>query len=554
MFNRIRAFFFPPEGASRFRRVLPYAVLGVLTLIALTAGAYGWEYTNSPTFCGATCHTMPPEYSAYQVSPHARVACVECHIGRDIITTRVTRKASDIRHVTSLAFRTYEFPIFADELRPARETCERCHYPSKFSGDRVREIINFSNDEENTRSTTYLAMRTGGGTQREGLGRGIHWHVENEVWYVATDSLQQDIPWVRVVAADGSDVTYQALDSDLSDEQIAGMEQFRMDCITCHNRITHSIRTPEEAIDLTLSRRLISQDIPFIRAQAIDVLGGDYADNAEALASIDDLETFYAETYPDYYALNAENIQQTIGVLKDIRQDIAFPEQEIDWETHPDNLGHKDWPGCWRCHDGQHVAEDGSVIRLECNVCHSIPEVVGAEEREPVLPLATGQQPESHFSSTWIHLHRTEFDETCSACHDTSNPGGTDDSSFCSNSACHGTTWRYADLDAPGLAQPIALAEEAPPVAGPGGPTYDDDMQPIFERVCGACHGTLATANLTLTDYESAMRGSNQGPVIIPGAPDDSMLVQRQREGHFGQLSDAELELAIEWIELGAPQ
>jgi nitrate/TMAO reductase-like tetraheme cytochrome c subunit len=558
MFRRLRGFFFPPEEASWFRRGLPYTILGLLTLVVLTSGAYAWEYTNSPTFCGTTCHTMPPEYAAYQISPHARVDCVDCHIGRGFIATRISRKAGDIHHVTSQVFRTYEFPIYADQLRPARETCERCHFPSKFSGDRLREIVHFADDEDNTRTTTFLAMRTGGGSQREGLGRGIHWHIENEVWFVSTDALQQDIPWIRSIGPDGTETIYTALDSTLTEEEIEALEPVRMDCITCHNRITHTIRTPANAVDFAMSRRLISQDIPSIRAQAVDVLGEDYATTEEALASIDDLETFYAETYPDYTQQNGETLSQAIEVLKDIRQDTAFPEQSVDWTTHPDNVGHKDWPGCWRCHDGQHVAQDGSVVRLECNVCHSIPEVVTAGVREPVLPLATGQQPESHFSSTWIHVHRTEFDDSCAGCHTVSNPGGTDDSSFCSNSACHGTQWRYADLDAPGLAEVLAEPVSTPeaPAAPIGGddPTYEDDIQPIFERECGACHGAVASANLKLTDYESAMRGSNAGPVIVPGSPEDSDLVRRQREGHFGQLSDAELELVIEWIRLRAPQ
>src|SRR3990172_11410834 len=123
----VRNFFFPPRGSSRRMLIMPYSVLGILTISLLVGGAYGWEYSNSPTFCGTTCHTMPPEYSAYLVSPHARVDCVDCHIGRDVISVKVSRKAGDIRHVISLAFQTYEYPIFAENLRPARDSCERCH-------------------------------------------------------------------------------------------------------------------------------------------------------------------------------------------------------------------------------------------------------------------------------------------------------------------------------------------------------------------------------------------------------------------------------------------
>src|SRR5512144_2911386 len=148
--NWLSNFFFPPAGTPTWLKVLPYAVLGVLTILLLTGSAYAWDYTNSPAFCGTTCHTMPPEYTAYQVSPHARIDCVDCHIGKGFIATRITRKAGDLKHVTATLFKNYEFPIRAHELRPARETCELCHFPEKFSDDSLREIHRYQNDRANT--------------------------------------------------------------------------------------------------------------------------------------------------------------------------------------------------------------------------------------------------------------------------------------------------------------------------------------------------------------------------------------------------------------------
>ena len=196
--RKVKLFFFPPAGSTRWLRILPYAVLGILTLLVLTAGAYAWEYTNSPPFCGETCHTMPPEYTAYLTSPHARIDCVDCHIGKGFIATRITRKAGDLRHVFRTAFHDYEFPIRADDLRPARETCELCHFPEKFSDDSLREIKNYGNDTQNTPTSTYLTLKTGGGSKRLGLGRGIHWHIENQVEFLAADPEEHDIPYVRV--------------------------------------------------------------------------------------------------------------------------------------------------------------------------------------------------------------------------------------------------------------------------------------------------------------------------------------------------------------------
>lgn len=232
---RIRNFFLPPTGSSLLRRLLPWGVLAGVVFVGLLGVSYAWDYTNSVEFCGMTCHTMPPEYAAYQVSPHARVLCVECHIGRGFVATRVTRKIGDIEHVIDTLFNNYELPIFASKLRPAQETCERCHYPAKFSDDSLRENIRFADDEENTRTSIYLAMRTGGGTAREGLGRGIHWHVENEVWFVADDKLQQTIPYVRVVGADGEEDVYVALNTSRPVEELAAMEPVRMDCITLYD-------------------------------------------------------------------------------------------------------------------------------------------------------------------------------------------------------------------------------------------------------------------------------------------------------------------------------
>lgn len=564
MFKRLRAFFFPPAGAPLWQRILPYSVLGVLTLVFLTAGMYGWDYSNSPAFCGSTCHTMPPEYAAYQVSPHARVACVECHIGRGFVATRITRKVGDVRHVTAQTFKQYEYPIYADALRPARETCEQCHNPAKFSDDSLRQRVHYLNDEDNSFATIFLAMRTGGGSQREGLGRGIHWHIESEVWFIAADELEQEIPYVRVVGPDGEEEEYFALDSRFSRAELAGMEQQRMDCINCHNRISHNILPPDQAVDQALARRQISVDIPFIRYVSVNMLtklSERLSTQEGAREAIEGLADYYAEEFPDYYAENAEQVERAIDVLIAIYEDTVFRDQMVNWQAHPNNLGHEDWPGCFRCHDGQHVSEEGQAIRLECNMCHSIPQVVTADVIEPELPLATGIQPASHFSTHWIALHRESFDQTCQACHDVGNPGGTDNSSFCSNSACHGTAWEYAGLDAPGLAEILAAdqpaippsEEELPPI-GAGGPTFDEQVGALFEQRCTSCHNrTIATGGLVLETYNATMTGGSSGPVIILGDAEASLLVQRQREGHFGRFTDEELQIVIDWINGGAP-
>lgn len=558
--QRIIRFFFPPAGTPRWLRVLPYAILGVLTLLLLTGAAFAWDYTNSPPFCGETCHTMPPEYTAYLTSPHARVDCVDCHIGKGFIATRITRKAGDAKHIISLAFKDYEFPIRAKDLRPARETCELCHSPEKFSDDSLREIKRYANDVENTPISTFIILKTGGGTKREGLGRGIHWHIENKVFYLATDPEEQEIPYVRVLEDDGTVKEYLDVESGIDPDSIDPAELREMDCITCHNRITHLILTPEETVDQLMGRGLIATDIPEIHRKAIEVYSASYSTTELGINGIAGLRGYYQAYYPDYYAQNSDKIDTAIESLQQAYNDSVYPEQKADWNSHPSNVGHENSPGCFRCHGGQHLTEQGEAIRLECNLCHSIPVVTDPNDFVADLEISRGPEPESHLNTNWITQHREVFNPTCENCHTIGNPGGTDNTSFCSNSACHGSAWKYAGFDAPAVRE--IIRSQLPPAPTPiplpsGGPlTYTEAIKPLFDGRCSSCHGTAAIEGLDLTTYAGAMAGSNNGPVINPGDPEGSLLVQKQTDTmpHFGQLTKEELQLVIDWIEAGAPE
>jgi nitrate/TMAO reductase-like tetraheme cytochrome c subunit len=557
----LRNFFFPPPGTPRWVRLLPYLTLGLLTAFVVVSSAYAWDYTNSPPFCGATCHTMPPEYSAYQTSPHARIACVECHIGRGFVGNQILRKAGDLKHVIALAFQKYEFPITASEMRPARETCEKCHFPEKFSDDTFRQIQHFANDQDNTPTTIDLFLKTGGGSKRQGLGRGIHWHIENRILYYPTDKFEQTIPYIRVYNDDGTVDEYVDLESKSSFDpaSIPDSQLKEMDCITCHNRITHLVPTPAASMDKALDLQLIDPGIPDIHLKGVEVLSAKYLSQDQGLNGIAGLVDYYRVAYPDYFSNNFGKIQSAIATIQDIYRQTVFLDQKSDWTSHPNNVGHKDFPGCFRCHDGKHLTADGKAIRLECNLCHSIPVVAGPQDFVTKIEISRGPEPESHKNPNWIAGHRTHLDSTCALCHTTSNPGGTDNTSFCSNSACHGSTWKYAGLDAPGLAE-IVAAQLPTPTPGPtpapvvGTPTYTANIQPIFESECSACHGDSKAAGLKLTAYADALAGSSSGPVIVPGDVAHSKLVEVQSGDHFGKLSNEELELVKEWIAGGAPE
>ena len=561
----LRRFFFPPPGSRLWIRLLPYATLGVLTIVVLTASVFTWDYTNSPQFCGTACHTMPPEYTSYLTSPHARIDCVECHIGRGFIATRISRKAGDLRHVVLNITRRYEFPIRAASMRPARETCERCHFPEKFSDDSLRQIEHYAADPGNTPTTTYLVMKTGGGSKRLGLGRGIHWHIENPVVYWPSDEHQQSIPYVRVVDDQGWVTEYIDIEAGIDPTQIPQDELVQMDCITCHNRITHLVQPPAESVEKLMSLGQISAQIPDIRAQAVRVLGADYATDEEALAGIASLSETYRQSYPEFASENGAAIELAVDVLLDTYRGSVFRDQKSDWNTHPNNIGHDNSPGCFRCHDGKHLNAQGDSVRLECNLCHSIPVVVGPGDLVADIEVSRGVEPPSHLTSNWIGLHRQAFDATCTGCHTTADAGGTSNSSFCSNSACHGSAWTYAGFDAPALREILQqqLPTAAPTTAGPDVATIETSGEVTWEATiasmltrCLACHGQDGTQGLDLTTYVSALAGGAGGPAIVPGNAAASLLVEKQSgsQPHYSQLTADELEILMTWIDAGGPE
>jgi nitrate/TMAO reductase-like tetraheme cytochrome c subunit len=567
MLNWLRRFFLSPAGAPLWLRLLPYGVLGVLTLVFLAGGAYAWEYTNSSEFCGTACHTMPPEYTAYLISPHARVACVECHIGRDFITTRITRKAGDIKHIFATAFETYEYPIRAKGLRPARETCERCHSPEKFSDDSLREIKLFEPDRYNTPTSIYLVLKTGGGSQRVGLGRGIHWHIENPVLYLPLDPTEQVIPYVKVVYRDGSVTEFVDVESTIDPRAVNPDDLKEMDCITCHNRITHMIFTPEDTVNQLMDRGLIAPDIPEIRRLAVEVYSLLYDSVEMGLNGIAGIAAYYKVYHPDFFENRSEDIESAIAALQEAYSQSVFPEQNVNWDSHPNNVGHTDSPGCFRCHGGKHLSDQQEAIRLECNLCHSIPVVAGREDFVASIEISRGPEPSTHLITSWIGLHNAAFDSTCENCHTVEDPGGVSNTSFCSNSACHGSVLEYAGLDAPALRKKlieqlllmpvllieIEIEEETPPE---GELTYAGVIGRLFENRCGACHqGQTGQHGLDVTTYDGLLEGGSSGPAITPHEPVNSLVLDKLTSGqrHFSQFTEEEMELIIDWIEQGAP-
>jgi nitrate/TMAO reductase-like tetraheme cytochrome c subunit len=328
-----------------------------------------WEYSNTAGFCGTTCHTMPPEYNTYLVSPHARVPCVDCHIGRDWIAKQAIRKTEHMELVFKTVTGDYEYPIRVGDMRPARETCERCHYPQKFSDDSLRVVRRFGDDEDNTFYELYLLMHTGGGTAREGLGQGIHWHIQNKIEYIASDKEEQDILWIRVNQEDGTSVEYTAEGASVDPDDYTIHE---VDCITCHNRISHLIPTPRNVVDKALFQGDIASDIPSIRSKAVEVLSAGYESPDTAKAAIAALDAYYRENYPEFYADNGDKIASTIALLDQLYENNTYADQKLDWQTHPNNMVTATRPDVSLPRRQTFHPEGGD--RLECSLCPRSPD------------------------------------------------------------------------------------------------------------------------------------------------------------------------------------
>jgi nitrate/TMAO reductase-like tetraheme cytochrome c subunit len=353
-------------------------IINIAIASQLSYGAV--NYMESVQFCGATCHTvMKPEFTAYQNSSHSRVECVKCHIGPGA-SWFVRSKLSGIRQVFAVTFRTYSQPIPTPvrNLRPARDTCEQCHWPDRFGGDRLRVVSKFGDDEKNTQSKTVLLMHIGGGSAK-GI-HGVHVGPGITIRY-ASDEARQNIPWVSYQSGSNAPVNYSA--EGFKQEKLATMTTRVMDCMDCHNRPSHTFQVPDRAVDEAMAAGRISAALPFAKKQAIQTLKAGYQTSADAATKIPDaFESFYKQSYPDIYRQRTTEVRHAAQAVLAIYNRNVFPEMKVTWGTYPNNLGHTDFTGCFRCHDDGHTATGGLKITQDCNACHSL---LATEEQSPKI-------------------------------------------------------------------------------------------------------------------------------------------------------------------------
>jgi hypothetical protein len=358
-------------------------ILGVLTAVmvgvVLTSltGYRAYHFTESVQFCGLVCHqVMKPEYVAYKHSPHARVACVECHVGPGA-GWFVRSKLSGLYQVYAVASKSYPTPIETPvkSLRPAQETCEQCHWPAKFFGAQQKSFQHYLADEVNSPWRIEMLLKIGGGDPNVGATEGIHWHmnISKEISYAASDERREVIPWVRTVDQQGAVTEYMSTEQPLSPQQLAALPIRRMDCVDCHNRPSHIFRPPDRAVEEAFSTGRMDRGLPYLKREAVRLLAGGYASEAQGREAIlHGLAAFYQKEYPEVYTQKAAAVQQATAELQAIFSRNVFPEMRADWRAHPNHIGHLSAKGCFRCHDGLHKSSSGAVITNDCNACHTI--------------------------------------------------------------------------------------------------------------------------------------------------------------------------------------
>jgi hypothetical protein len=362
---------------KRFNIVLTGGCL--LGILFAFVGYNAYLFTDSNTFCGKLCHSvMKPEHTAYLNGPHARVPCVDCHVGSGV-SWYVKSKISGVPQVYATLFRTYSRPIPSPltNLRPARETCEECHWPEKFYGAQLMQYPYFRYNRQNTPEQISLLIRTGGGTPNLGENAGIHWHmaINEQVYFKASDPQLQHIPWMKVVRSDGSVTVYKDSLTNVPDEELNKLPISFMDCMDCHNRPSHVFLPPETAVDQVMAGGNISSKLPWIKKLALDALVTRYEEKQNIHEEIHRfIEEYYAKNFPEVLKNQKAQVDQAIHAIFAIYDRNVFPSMQVDWTTYPNNIGHRNWPGCFRCHDNHHVSESGTILTNSCPVCHTIPQ------------------------------------------------------------------------------------------------------------------------------------------------------------------------------------
>ena len=346
-------------------------VTTIVNLLVVAMASYrGAAYMDSPQFCGQSCHVMHPEYTAYKISAHSHVACVECHIGAGA-QAYLSAKVNGTKQLIEVSVNRYPTPIPSpvESLRPARVICEECHTPARFIGEKLLVKSKFADDEMNTETQSVVVLHLGGQDSLSHL-TGIHGVHLGHIEYVATDPTRTSIPWVQRQNPDGSQTVYANASAANGPPQ---GERRVMDCIDCHNRAAHTFLTAEDALNRAMADGAVSPDLPWVHKKGMELLNGNYASEEDARQKIPaQLTAFYQSEHPEVMATKAAQVKAAGDELATLYSQNVFPFMKVTWGTHPNHIGHMSYPGCFRCHDGEHAAKDGTSITQDCSACHNL--------------------------------------------------------------------------------------------------------------------------------------------------------------------------------------
>ncbi len=365
------------NGPKRRRAFIIFLFASFLFLFASAFGSFrAYEFTESVTFCGEVCHTvMKPEFVAYNATSHANVKCVECHVGGGA-EWYLRSKFTGVRQLWGVITDNYNKPIQTPvhNMRPANDTCAKCHWSEKFYGDQLKVFNHYGYDENNSLNQTRMLIKVGGGNPETGQATGIHWHMNlgNEVTYGYSDEKRQDVTWVQMKNQKGEITQYTPIGSTVTSQQVEKSAKRKMDCIDCHNRPTHVYLSPNEALDDSFTAKRIDVSLPFVKARASETLSKPYVTSDEALKTIaSDLDSYYKTSHTEIYSSKRNAINSAIVEVQRIYSTYFFPEMKTDWRAHANNIGHFNAQGCFRCHNGNFASLEGKKIRNDCNICHT---------------------------------------------------------------------------------------------------------------------------------------------------------------------------------------
>jgi len=358
-------------GARLFRTTSILIIVSIVFLLIVSTRMLA--FMDTAEFCGNACHSvMNPEWVTYQQSPHSRVACVECHVGEGAMAL-LDSKVNGTWQMISVTFDLLERPIPTPvhQLRPARETCEKCHWPDKFYGQRLKTIARYGHDSASTQLFTTLSLKVDiGATHKRS---GIHWHIaeENDVRYASVDDEREKIIWVEVRQPDGRYHRYTSTDGAAVGKDASSVRT--VDCVDCHNRATHIYELPDRALDERIHKGILDRSLPFLKREALQAVSVSYTSRKTAMKGIaNHMNGFYQRYYPDLARSKAMILDSVVTVLQGIYNRNIHPEMNIEWGSYSSHIGHVGDGGCFRCHNSTMVDEDGNAVSSDCTLCHSM--------------------------------------------------------------------------------------------------------------------------------------------------------------------------------------